>query len=103
MAAWVGERAILESRYGNDYGRILYGVRMPIVSQLNPLAECPHGSKKKIQGETPNYYFVSDKHEGLKTRLSIWFVNNEKILAIGRGAGRVFFGTVRRDDNSDLY
>lgn len=47
MEKWVGEKVALESRLGNSCGRVLYGVRISMVSQLRPLIECKHGFKRK--------------------------------------------------------
>ena len=99
MKKWVGEKVALESRLGNSCGRVLYGVRVPMVSQLNTLRECKHGSKEKIEGERPGYYFVSEEHEGLKIPLVIYSINSERIMAIGRSAGNIFYTTLRRDYN----
>ena len=61
-----------------------------MVSQLRPLIECEHGSRKRIEGEKPHYYFVSHEHEGLKISLFVYSVNKERIKAVVKSAGSVF-------------
>lgn len=97
MKKWLGENVILESRLGISYGKILYGVRKPMTSHLNPLIECEHGSKERVEGEKPRYYFISDEHKWLKIPLLIYSVNDERIKAIGRSVGSIFRTTFERD------
>lgn len=99
MGEWLGRNVNLESKFGNSHGKVLYGVRKPMASQLTPLIECEHGSREKIESEKPNYYFVSDEHTGLKIPLIVYSVNNDRIRAIARSAGSIFWATLVKDYN----
>lgn len=97
MEEWLGGNVTLNSKHGSSKGRIAYGARMPMASQLIPFIECEHGSREKIEGERPSYYFVSEQHEGLKILLVIYAVDRERIKVIARSAGSIFGATLVKD------
>lgn len=100
IRAWIGVPARLEAKLfpATKYtgGKVLYGVREPIAPATDPFYECEIGSKKKVFGCDPAYWFVSDQHKGLKVHLKkIRLVDNETIFAKARDAGETFNVTIR--------
>ena len=75
---------------------IKYGVRLPIRSGMTPLTECEVGSKKKIEGESPAYWFVN-YDQSVKVKLITKSINDKKeiISGIGRDSG-IFKYIIRR-------
>ena len=95
---WVGKSVLLESRMGDSYGRIAYGVRKPMAPAYTPLIECETCSREKTEGQRPSYWFVSEnpEHEGLKVRLLAYFAHESRIDAVVRDAGQIFTVKIKR-------
>lgn len=94
MENWLERQVNLTSPLGNRKGKIHYGIRKPIAPAINPLITVQHGSRTKVEGQRPQYWFVADpegEYHGLKVRLSyIHSVNEKEIRAIARDGGHIF-------------
>lgn len=73
-------------------GVIQYGVRLPIRSATTPLVTCETGSRERIEGEKPAYWFVSFIFgETIKIKLLTAHIDKKEGIVYGRGYDTNFF------------
>lgn len=94
MDNWLNNPLIMQTKHGNLEGTIKYGVRLPIRPATTPLRECELGSKEKIEGEKPAYWFVNDD-KAIKVRLLTKKVEEHVISGLGEDI-KIFRYTIRR-------
>ncbi len=95
MRDWIGKRVLLESESREDYGRILYGIKNNS-SELAQLIECEPGSKERVEGKSPRYYFVSDRFKELKIPILNHYVNENEIYAIVKDIDYFFKARIKK-------
>jgi hypothetical protein len=97
MREWINVPSFLETSLAQPVeGKMLYGIRRPIRSSTTPLIECEIGTRERIEGQKPGYWFVSENQD-VKVRLPIIYsVNDNNVKAIGYDTGRLFLAIVKR-------
>jgi hypothetical protein len=86
---WIGKAVVLGSVHSVE-GTIKYGVKLPIRPGTAPLHECDLGSREKIEGVRPHYYFVSPD-QSIKVRLITHRVSPAEIMGLGYDSQLVLY------------
>ena len=92
---WLNVPAIMRIRKDEFVGILKYGVRIPMKSSTTPLQEYEVGSRERVYGVKPGYWFVSED-ESIKVRLITAREKEDELKGIGRDSSFFKYSIRRR-------
>jgi hypothetical protein len=96
LEEWTQTDLSLTCCYGETYGRIKYGVRVPMAPSTTSIIECEPKTKEKIRGETPKYWFIDRKNQGTVCLLKVISIKDHKLIAKVRSGSENFNAHFKR-------
>ena len=94
LESWLDVPSILKSELGNVEGFIQYGIRLPIRPGTEPLHRCKVGSKEKVEGQDPQYWFLG-KEESVKIQiLAIKYEDKSELVIEAYSSDKFFDATI---------